>query len=110
MELARMGGGGGERKLFLTVSGGADGEEEHVQEVSHFLEQMLLIWNNTDNQVLSQVSLHDYSQIQIVDAVTSQDDDEEVSSLTGVVWLHLFCVCWIVAFVLQKWLIILINL
>ena len=38
-----MGGGGGERKLFLTVSGGADGEEEHVQEVSHFLEQMLLI-------------------------------------------------------------------
>jgi len=50
-----MGGGGGERKLFLTVSGGADGEEEHVQEVS----------------------LHDYSQIQIVDAVTSQDDDEE---------------------------------
>ena len=29
-----MGGGGGERKLFLTVSGGAEGEEEHVQEVS----------------------------------------------------------------------------
>merc|ERR1719234_1536526 len=50
-----MGGGGGERKLFLTVSGGAEGEEEHVQEVS----------------------LHDYSQIQIVDAVTGQEDDEE---------------------------------
>ena len=33
MELARMGSGGGERKLFLTVSGGAEGEEEHVQEV-----------------------------------------------------------------------------
>ena len=32
MELARMGGGGPERKLFLTVTG-AEGEEEHVQEV-----------------------------------------------------------------------------
>ena len=29
-----MGTGGGERKLFLTVSGGAEGEEEHVQEVN----------------------------------------------------------------------------
>ena len=45
-----MGGGGGERKLFLTVSGGAEGEEEHVQEVGilsllfyRAQQQMLLI-------------------------------------------------------------------
>jgi len=51
MELARM-AGVGERKLFFTVQGG--GEEEGVQEVS----------------------LHDYSQIQIVDAVTEEEEED----------------------------------
>ena len=37
-----------------------------------------IIWNNAINPLLSQVSLHDYSQIQIVDAVTGQEDDGEV--------------------------------
>ena len=41
MELARMGGGGPERKLFLTVTG-AEGEEEHVQEVCNMLD---LAWS-----------------------------------------------------------------
>ena len=41
MELARMGGGGPERKLFLTVTG-AEGEEEHVQEVCNVLD---LAWS-----------------------------------------------------------------
>ena len=53
---------------------------------------MLLIWNNEDNQLLSQVSLHDYSQIQIVDAVTSQEDDEEVS----IELARFGCIWWIV--------------
>merc|ERR1719369_2434521 len=51
MELARM-QGGGDKKLFFTVQ---SSEEDDVQEVS----------------------LHDYSQIQIVDAVTVEEDEDE---------------------------------